>query len=696
MFRKAEIRFWIYVVLGLFSATLLSANELIIPESMERSLLYEISGLRALNYITGLCNFDRSGASRGLYEAQLWIFDKLKNWGITEVELESFPADGKTLYLDTHPAGYAWEKERAVLTMVEPHYKKIIDYDEIPTALVKYSNSANLTAEVIAIGQGTGAEDYAGKDVAGKIVFTSSPASEVYEKACKELGAVGIISYWKNYEPDRSRFPDQVPWMAIPQELDTSHFGFAVSETMAQELKELLAKNKVVVKAEVEAQNKVGQYHILSSAIMGNDLPEKEVIMTAHINHYKPGANDNASGSALLMEVERAIRALIDAGKMPTPRRTIRFVWVQEHIGTKVYLDNRPELGQMGIMAINLDMVGENLLLCESSVRLVLGPHSCSSFLDDLMNNLLQYVSRSNFEEYRGTKVPFTYVLDPYNGAISDHFYYPSPGIGIPVSFLFVWPDNFYHSNEDTPDKCDPTLLKRLGFVSAAAALYVASAGEKEARDLCDLVYSEGSKRLIQSAKAGIDLMRESKGNDLYTAYKEALNKLSKTAQRESLAIRSALKLSETSSTRGHIRERLKALNHIHKTQKSLLSMDYQDLCRNHGLKAQKISLTDKERRFSRIIPQRHFRGPLYLKTIKAKLDAEKRKWMEDAEQRIKDFFLIKDEIINFIDNKNSILDIRNEVSSEFYPLDLDDVFNFLENIGEAGYISFAEKVTKG
>ena len=62
----------------------------------------------------------------------------------------------------------------------------------MPTALIKYSNSADLTAEVVDVGFGLNSEDYEGKDIAGKIVLTSSDSWSVYEEAIKK-GEVLVI-----------------------------------------------------------------------------------------------------------------------------------------------------------------------------------------------------------------------------------------------------------------------------------------------------------------------------------------------------------------------------------------------------------------------------------------------------------------------------------------------------------------------
>jgi hypothetical protein len=412
----------------------------------------------------------------------------------------------------------------------------------------------------------------------------------------------------------------------------------------------------------------------------------------AHINHYKPAANDNASGCALLMEIERAIKNLIETGKIPPPRRTIRFLWMNEHTGSKIYLDSRPDLKEKGVMAMNLDMVGENILLTESVPRMTLTPDSCSSFLDDLVHQLLQYVSEVNFVEYRGTRIPFTYVLEKYNGAISDHYWYLSGGVSVPTSFLYVYPDNFYHSNEDTPDKCDPTMLKRLGFVTMAAALFVASAGEEQTLDLSSLVWAESSKRIIQAAKEGLDNMKSDRKQDLPIAFKEATIKLEKSSKKEEKTLRSLYKLSGAKKVKINIDQQCESIKRLSETQRKYIEDQYKELCRDTHRKPTAIFMTNEENKYAEIVPVRHFRGPLNLVYIKTKISKEKSQWYDEAAGRIPDFFVVQDEIANFIDDRNSILDIRNAVSAEFGPVALEDVFNFIDGIREAGFVTYLNR----
>ena len=50
-------------------------------------------------------------------------------------------------------------------------------------------------------------------------------------------------------------------------------------------------------------------------------LEQERIVLTAHVQ--EPGANDNASGVATLVEMARALRLGIASGQIPPPKRTL-------------------------------------------------------------------------------------------------------------------------------------------------------------------------------------------------------------------------------------------------------------------------------------------------------------------------------------------------------------------------------------
>src|SRR5262249_50710711 len=96
----------------------------------------------------------------------------------------------------------------------------------------------------------------------------------------------------------------------------------------------------------------------VSATIAGTDPAAGDIVLTAHLCHELAGANDNASGSAALLGVARALRAAIADGALPAPRRTIRFLWLPEISGSQAWIITHPDLAGRLRAGVHLDMVG--------------------------------------------------------------------------------------------------------------------------------------------------------------------------------------------------------------------------------------------------------------------------------------------------------------------------------------------------
>ncbi|NIW11051.1 MAG: DUF4910 domain-containing protein, partial [Gammaproteobacteria bacterium] len=159
-------------------------------------------------------------------------------------------------------------------------------------------------------------------------------------------GAAGVITDTLTYEIKNFResidLPDAHAYQAIwptKEELNKVTFGFSITKRQGNQLRALLKQKKTVtLKAIVDAKLFPGKLDIITATIKGKTKPNQEIFLIAHLCHPKPSANDNASGSGLLLEIARTIIALIQKGKIPQPKRTIRFFWVPEIYGTIAYL----------------------------------------------------------------------------------------------------------------------------------------------------------------------------------------------------------------------------------------------------------------------------------------------------------------------------------------------------------------------
>ncbi|HZM89969.1 MAG TPA: hypothetical protein VFF31_25845, partial [Blastocatellia bacterium] len=157
----------------------------------------EISGVIAKDTVIELARSHRVQASSGYSNAAKYIAAKAKEYGLDQVQIERFPADGSTTY-HTLKSATGWEVQSAELWETEPGKIKIADWEEMRVALADYSQSATATATLIDVGMGTSAKDYEGKEVMGRIVLAGGGVAAVHKLACDERGAAGILSYQQN------------------------------------------------------------------------------------------------------------------------------------------------------------------------------------------------------------------------------------------------------------------------------------------------------------------------------------------------------------------------------------------------------------------------------------------------------------------------------------------------------------------
>jgi len=135
------------------------------------AIVAEASGSLAKDTVVALCEHHRVQATSGFHEAAEYVAARARAYGLEEVKIETFPADGASVY-GTFKAYLGWEADSAVLDEVAPRAERVADYAKMRVALADYSNDADVTADLVDVGQGTADADYAGKDVRGKIALT--------------------------------------------------------------------------------------------------------------------------------------------------------------------------------------------------------------------------------------------------------------------------------------------------------------------------------------------------------------------------------------------------------------------------------------------------------------------------------------------------------------------------------------------
>ncbi|MCO4821738.1 MAG: DUF4910 domain-containing protein [Flavobacteriaceae bacterium] len=483
-------------------------------EKLVNALNQELSGESAKRNLEFIARQHRMRGSEGYTKSVNFLMTKLKEYNLEDIETIAIPTDGKTFY-GTQKSRPAWDVEFAELWEVKKendlweHKVKIADWESIPMVVAQDSHSGNVTAALVDIGTGTSEEDYADKSVKGKLVLTSSQPGSVVALAIKKYGALGILSYAQNQVTAWWKENDNlIRWGHLDTFSDIKTFGFMVSLKQARSFQDRLSLGEeVVLHAKVKAQQHNANYDILTAIIKGSDeyKSQEEIAFTCHLDHPRPGANDNASGCVAILEVARTLKKLIDEGRIQRPKRTIRFLWSPEIEGTTALLNFKPELAKRIKFNIHMDMVGggpETKALFHVSRS----PMSLPNFFNDIGEAFGHYLNLVSDDYASGVDVNIPMVseeggkeaLQAVLGNFhmgSDYEVFVEGSFKIPAIYLHDWPDRYIHTNYDTAANIDPTKLKRSGFIGAASAMVMANFDDKLISKLITILQQQVLKR---------------------------------------------------------------------------------------------------------------------------------------------------------------------------------------------------------
>ncbi|MGH7489922.1 MAG: M28 family metallopeptidase [bacterium] len=239
-----------------------------------------------------------------------------------------------------------------------------------------------------------------------------------------------------------------------------------------------------------------GEEHLIVSRnvlgiLVGSDpkLRDEAVVIGAHIDHLgiadgaiHPGADDNASGVAALLEIAKAF-----AASPEKPKRTLIFAfWTGEeegHLGS-AYNVKHPRWPLADIAAyLNLDMIGHPWLMSEIR-KLVDDNHlpdaagylaavKAESFVEPGVPRGFPALERAPRNSARGNNLAMH--IDWTDGKYGGSDYRAFARAGVPFIRFFgnFFPD--YHKPGDTPDRLDMAQVQRVARFAFATAWELAN-----------------------------------------------------------------------------------------------------------------------------------------------------------------------------------------------------------------------------
>jgi len=668
----------------------------VVPAEILDPILLEYSGELAQRHVQ-LLSVNRQRAMKEYTETFMetrYLEEMARRYGLSDVRVDLFQG------------GPGWIPQEADLWMVEPEQKKLASLTMVPAALASGSRSADVEAELVYVGAARPV-DFQDVDVEGKIVLGDASVGSVFSQGVNRLGAAGALGTGSAgvSRNDAGYTLDQIGWASVRPAADGGGFGFNLSLRQFNDLRTLLERGeRVVLRARVRTTTEPIPMNIVSAAIPGTDPDAGELMIVAHAFERPPtpGASDNNSGVAVTLEIGRTLAELIRRGELEQPSRTIRFLWVPEISGSREFMYANPELEDRIIAAMNYDMPGEDLEETDSYLRMKMTPDSRPSYLNDLMADLLRFTDQTEIQTQTGNNAPFNYRLVPFISS-SDHIVFLEPGI--PAMQFNHWPDNFYHSSGDTPERTDPTEMKRTGFMGAASFYYLSTAGAQEAMDLAWEAANNGEQRMAEVTRQSTRLLNVD-AQEVHEAHMAARNKIYGAFRRATGGVASVMDLDGSSQVQDLVGTLTGNLEAVRDLDYDRLSAAYRARCAELGIRPTEPRENPATERYETLVPVRTHN--IYTEEYAA---AQGR--LRDLMPRIQEMpWLAFTEIQWFVNGERSVAEIWRLVRAEFgqvttsnhewkfayvvtpetADIRLEDVAAFLEAMEAAGMVEMVER----
>ncbi len=530
-----------------------------LPEPVVGLLANEVSGQFAFNNQVLLAGApwlrDPREFADTLFETRT-VADMVKRYGIETTEILRYPSNRTVEY----PAeGELW--------VLEPDRRLVARLGADAALVAAGSQTADVTAALVYLPP-VGIDELKGLLAAGPADHFKGKLALMWahprDEAARLLDGAGIQGVIAFASRDRYLDPNQVIYSSGSYAKNPSlRIGMTVSWRQWSELfEDVTAGKAVTLLARTRIETYPDKFEAIYSRIPGTEPDARGVIFTAHLfeGYVKRGANDNMSGVVVQLEILRALHALVARGDLPRPRRTIYFLWPNEISGTYEFIKQHPGYADGLSININMDMVGEWLRRNNSAFTMSETPDALPSYLDGLTDAVMHHVWRMNdivylpdsprgrpggqyfpmpIWEKNGSTDAFRYYTHRATGG-SDHICFNNASVAVPGIELFTWPDQWYHADTDTPDKGDPTQMKRVAFIGAAVAWAAANCTDEVLPGLLDATSAFGYRRVAErDLPRALGYVEAADAATLAGATRKALVTVDWATDRESAAIAS-------------------------------------------------------------------------------------------------------------------------------------------------------------
>lgn len=447
----------------------------------------------------------RVAGNSGFNNSVELIAEKLEAAGYV-LEEKASASDRLTYRIETWEMSRpTWEPVSSSLKIVG-HEGNLLSSETNRNMIYMYSSSTpteGVTAEVVYI---ESKEDLASKEVVGKILFSDQVSYRTLHSAINEKGAIGALTYDLPDYLQPAKNVTSIQFRSMRYDEKNPSWAIALSYEAKEKLKSELAKGKVEVLVKAETKIYDSEELTVVANVTGSELPLESLVFSAHIQ--EPGANDNATGVGTQLEMASITADLIKKGKLDL-KRTLTFLWGDEIISTRRYIQEKEKREADINWGISLDMVGENTDVTGGTFLIEKMPDPSAIWtrgkdkhsewggspmtVDQMKPHYLNDFILTNFEA-QGEYADWVVKTNPFEGG-SDHT--PFLQADIPGLLLWHFTDQFYHTDNDRLDKVSQKTMINVGTGALVSAFTLLNADEKTVDHLIGMIAAKAQIRLL-------------------------------------------------------------------------------------------------------------------------------------------------------------------------------------------------------
>ncbi|MEQ8535368.1 MAG: M28 family peptidase [Imperialibacter sp.] len=361
-------------------------------------------------------------------------------------------------------------------------------------------------------------EGIAAGSLKGKIALADANPRQAFEQAVQKGGALALLTYNNPDYLQPEKNVTSIQFRSIPYQEGKDAWCVALSWEAREKLKNAMAKGKVELNVKIETKIYPSEELTVVANVRGSQVPDERLVFSAHVQ--EPGANDNASGTGTQVEMAAVTARLVINGSFD-PKRTITFLWGDEIVSTRRYIEEDSLRASNIKWGISLDMVGENTIVTGGSFLIEKMPDPSAIWtrgndkhtewgagdvtLADMKPHYFNDFILNRFLE-QGVAANWAVSYNPFEGG-SDHV--PFLEANIPGLLLWHFTDQFYHTDNDRLDKVSKETERNVATAALASAFTLVNADHQTALSVIGEIKKAATNRLNAEAELSKAAIKE-------------------------------------------------------------------------------------------------------------------------------------------------------------------------------------------